>query len=136
MNFATLSNGDRAGGGLLFYFDRGGDSKFTSLNTAFSLSYIKALDKKRQHCAIGGVQFGVVNRNINYAQLNFDNQWNGDVFDPNIAVNENFGRNILIFLILVRGLCIAGRRMIDKAHLGFAATHLNTPSQTLFNDKM
>jgi type IX secretion system PorP/SprF family membrane protein len=135
-NFATLSNGDRVGGGLLFYFDRGGDSRFTSLNTAFSLSYVKTLDKKRQHLLSGGLQFGVVNRNINYAQLNFDNQWNGDVFDPNIAVNENFGRNSFNFFDLGAGIVYRWKKNErQQLTLGFAATHLNTPSQTLFNDR-
>lgn len=134
-NFATLSNGDRVGGGLLFYFDRGGDSRFTSLNTAFSLSYAKTLDKKRQHLLSGGLQFGVVNRNINYAQLSFDNQWNGDVFDPNIAVNESFGRNAFSFFDFGAGLTYRWRKNDrNNLTLGFGATHLNTPRQTLFND--
>jgi hypothetical protein len=55
MNFATLKNGDRIGAGLVFFFDRAGDSRFTSLNTAISVSYIKTLDKNRHHAISGGI---------------------------------------------------------------------------------
>ena len=55
MNFATLKNGDRIGGGLVFFFDRAGDSRFTSLNTALSVSYSKTLDKNWRHRLSGGL---------------------------------------------------------------------------------
>lgn len=135
MNFATLSNGDRVGGGLLFYFDRGGDSRFTSLNTALSVAYMKALDKRAHHALSFGVQFGLVNRNINYSQLNFDNQWNGDVFNPNIPVDENFGRTQFNFFDLGAGLTYRWKKdERNNLTVGFGAAHLTTPSQTFFND--
>src|ERR1700722_16073354 len=49
MNFITLKNNDRIGGGFLFYYDVEGDSKFTTLNTDLSFSYIKSLGKNAHH---------------------------------------------------------------------------------------
>jgi hypothetical protein len=43
MNYVTLKNNDRIGGGFLFYYDQAGDSKFTSLNVAYSMSSLYLL---------------------------------------------------------------------------------------------
>ncbi|HLP52157.1 MAG TPA: PorP/SprF family type IX secretion system membrane protein [Chitinophagales bacterium] len=135
MNFATLKNGDRIGGGLVFFFDRAGDSRFTSLNTALSVSYTKMLDKKNHHALSGGMQFGLVNRNINYSKLNFDNQWNGDVFDPNIGVDETFARTRFNYFDLGVGLAYRYTKT-ERTNftVGFGATHLTQPKQTFYND--
>lgn len=135
MSFATLKNNDRIGGGLVFYFDRAGDSRFTSLNTAVSFSYIKSLDKNFHHALSGGIQLGMVNRNINYNKLNFDNQWNGDAFDPNITMDENFARTRFNSFDL--GVGIAYRWMKGERTnftLGFSAAHLTQQKQTFYND--
>lgn len=135
MNFATLKNGDRVGGGLVFFFDRAGDSRFTSLNTAMSVSYIKTLDKKRRHLLSGGMQFGLVNRNINYSKLNFDNQWNGDVYDPNIGVDENFIRTRFNYFDLGVGVAYRyAKTERTNFTVGFGAVHLTQPRQTFYND--
>lgn len=135
MNFATLKNGDRIGGGLVFFFDRAGDSRFTSLNTALSVSYLKALDKKGHHALGAGIQFGIVNRNINYSKLSFDNQWNGDVYNPNIAIDENFARTRFNYFDLGVGLAYKFTKA-ERTNftIGFAAAHLTRPKQTWYTD--
>lgn len=135
MNFLTLKNNDRLGVGFLFYFDRAGDSKFTSLNTALSVSYIKSLDKKNNHALSLGLQFGLINRSFNYTKLYFDNQWNGDVYDPNIAVDETFSKTRLNFFDLNAGLAYKWRKN-ERTNItvGFGVSHLSRPKQTFFND--
>lgn len=135
MNFATLKNNDRIGAGLVFFFDRAGDSRFTSLNTALSLSYIKSLDKNNHHAISVGLQFGVINRNINHSKLNFDNQWNGDVFDPNTAVDETFARSRFNYFDLGAGIAYKWTKA-ERTNftIGFGAAHLTQPKQTFYND--
>lgn len=135
MNFITLNNNDRAGGGLLFYFDRGGDSKFQALNTALSVSYIKSLGKKNQHALSFGLQMGVVSRSFDYSKLYWDNQWNGDVYDPNISSVENFSRTKFSSFDLGVGLAYRWKKN-DRTNftIGFGATHLSQPRQTFYND--
>lgn len=135
MNFVTLKNNDRIGAGLVFFFDRAGDSRFTSLNTTLSLSYIKSLDKKNHHSLSGGIQFGLVNRNINYGKLSFDNQWNGDVYDPNIAVDETFSRTRFNYFDLGAGLAYRwSKTERTNFTIGFGATHLTQPKQSFYSD--
>jgi len=110
MNFITLKNNDRIGGGILFFFDKAGDSRFTSLNGGLSFSYIKSLDKNFQNAISLGVQVGIISKTFDYTKLTFDNQWNGDVFDPNSAPNEAFAKTNLMLLILGQVLLTSGRK--------------------------
>lgn len=135
MNFYTLKNKDKVGGGFLFYFDRAGDSRFTSVNAAASISYTKSLDKNGQHSLTGAMQFGLVNRSFDYSKLTFDNQWTGDFFNPNIAVDEVFAETRFNFFDLGMGLAYRWLKH-ERTHVivGFGATHLNAPRQSFFND--
>jgi len=136
MNFVTLSNGDRVGGGLLFYFDRAGDSKFTALNTALSVSYVKFLGKKKQSALSYGIQFGLVNRSVSYQGLYFDSQWNGDKYDPNSSTDEQFSRTSFSFFDLGTGLTYRWQKTErTNVTIGFGVTHLNKPGQSFYNDK-
>ena len=137
MNFATLKNGDRVGAGIVFFFDRAGDSRFTSLNTALSISYSKALDKKLHHALSGGIQLGLVNRNINYTQLSFDNQWNGNVYDPNTAIDESFAKTRFNYFDLGVGIAYKFTKAErTNVTIGFGATHLTQPKQSFFNNNL
>jgi type IX secretion system PorP/SprF family membrane protein len=135
MNFITLKNNDRVGGGFLFYYDVEGDSKFTTLNTDLSFSYIKALGKNAHHFLSYGLQLGLVNRSFDYSQLNFDNQWNGDVFNPSLPINEAFGQTHVTVFDLGTGL--AYRYVKDDRTnftIGFGAMHLTHPKESFYND--
>lgn len=136
MNCYTLKNNDRVGVGLVIFYDRAGDSRFTSVNTAISVSYIKVLDKKQHHQLSGGVQLGLVNRNINYSKLNFDNQWNGDAFDPGIAPDENFSKTRFNYFDLGIGTAYRwAKTERTNFTFGFSAVHLTQPKQSFFNNK-
>jgi type IX secretion system PorP/SprF family membrane protein len=136
VNFATLKNNDRIGGGFVFFFDRAGDSRFTSLNTALSFSYIKSLDKNSHHALSGGIQLGIVNRNINYSKLNFDNQWNGDVFDPNLSIDESFATMRFNYFDLGAGIAYKWTKA-ERTNLtfGFGVAHLTQPKQSFYNNR-
>lgn len=135
MNFVTLSNNDRVGGGLLFYFDRVGDSRFTSLNTALSFSYTYNFGKRSEHALVYGIQFGVANRSFNYANLNFDNQWNGDAFDANIPANEQYSNTRINYFDLGTGLAYRwDKNERTNVTFGFSVMHLNQPRQTFYTD--
>ncbi|MDB5282072.1 MAG: hypothetical protein JWO06_1147, partial [Bacteroidota bacterium] len=135
MNFITLKNNDRVGGGFLLFYDREGDSRFTSISTDLSFSYIKALGKNSHHFISYGLQVGLVNRSFDYAHLNFDNQWNGDAFDPNTAINESFARTRFNMFDFGTGIAYKYEKT-ERTNftIGFGAMHLNQPKQSFFND--
>ena len=135
MNFITLKNNDRFGGGILLYWDQEGDSRFTSLNADLSLSYIKALGKDSHHFISLGLQLGLINRSFDYNQLNFDNQWNGDVFNPAVPINESFAQTHVTAFDLGTG--IAYKYIKDDRTnftVGLGVMHLNSPKMSFYND--
>lgn len=134
-NFLTLKNNDRIGGGVVFYFDRAGDSRFQALHTALSLSYIKALDKNARHRLSLGVQAGLINRSIDYTRLYFDNQWNGDVYDPTLPVNEALGATRFNVPDVNVGLAYRfAKNERNNVIIGVAAAHLNRPRHAFLGD--
>jgi type IX secretion system PorP/SprF family membrane protein len=135
MNFVTLKNNDRIGGGILFFYDKEGDSRFTSLNTDLSLSYIKCLDKAAHHFLSYGLQLGLINRSFDYTQLNFDNQWNGDAFNPAIAINESFAHTHINAFDFGTGIAYRYvKHNRTNFTIGFGAMHLNQPQMSFYND--
>ncbi len=135
MNYFTLKNNDKVGGGIVFYYDVAGDSKFSSFNLAYSMSYIASLGKKEEHKLSVGYQIGFVNRSFSYEKLFFDNQFNGDFYNPNIPSDEQFARTQFIFLDMSAGLAYQWyRNMRNNFTVGFSIAHPNQPKQTFFAD--
>jgi type IX secretion system PorP/SprF family membrane protein len=135
MNFVTLKNHDRIGGGLLFYYDRAGDSKFTSIHIAYSMSYQLNFGKNDQHTLCLGIQLGIINRSFDYTRLFFDNQFNGDAFSPNINPDEAFSKTNFTFLDLGTGITYKWNKGIRKnLTIGFSIAHFNSPQQSFYND--
>lgn len=135
MNFTTLKNHDRIGGGILFYYDRAGDSRFTSVNAALSVSYQLNFGHNDAHTICLGYQIGFVNRSFDYTKLFFDNQFNGDVFNPGLNPNEAFSRTNFFFLDMGTGIAYKWNTGIRKNFtIGFSISHFNTPNQSFYSD--
>lgn len=135
MNFVTLKNHDKIGGGILFYYDRAGDSRFTSIHAAYSMSYHLNWGDHDLHTISLGYQIGFVSRSFDYTNLFFDNQFNGDAFNPNIPANEVYSRTRFLFLDMSLGLAYKwnkGQR--TNFTIGASIAHLNMPGQSFYGD--
>lgn len=104
MNFPFKINRDKFGLGLQMTADRAGDSKYTTMQGSLSGAY---------HLTTSGMNYmvlsigGTVNfyqRRYDPYQLTYDNQFNGDYFDPSIPINEQFDRLSLSFIDFGLGL--------------------------------
>jgi hypothetical protein len=72
---------------------------------------------------------------LNYDDLEFNNQYNGIVFDPSLSNGEDFARNARWFLNLNAGVSYRFRPEERKSlTVGFAGHNLNSPRQSFFND--
>jgi type IX secretion system PorP/SprF family membrane protein len=136
MNLYTLKNHDKVGGGLTFYYDRAGDSKFTSLQALLAMSYVFNFGKEDKHSLSAGFNVGVGNRSFQYQNLYFDNQYNGDHYDGRIGSGEDFPKTSFTYPDVSVGLAYK-LRLSERKNLtiGFAIHHLNQPQQSFFNDK-
>jgi type IX secretion system PorP/SprF family membrane protein len=97
MNFPVKITKDKFGAGLQLLADKAGDARFTTLQATGSGAY---------HLVTSGLNFMIlsIGANVNYIQrsydpyrLTYDVQFNGDYFDPNIPINEQFDKLNLSF---------------------------------------
>ena len=135
MNFVTLKNHSKLGGGLLFYYDVAGDAHFSSLNAAYSMTYQVNIGNNDEHTVSFGYQVGIVNRSFDYTKLFFDEQFNGNIYNPNLSSGETFSRTNFIFLDMAAGIVYKWNKGARK-NLTFGASiaHLNQPHQSFYND--
>lgn len=122
---------DMIGAGITFYRDVAGDSDFGTMQASLSVSYIKGLNNFNNHFLTLGVQAGGAQRNLNFNKLSFDNQFNGEQYDPDLYHGENLSAENFSYFDLSLGVHwfyqIKSRLNFSA---GIAAFHLNKPSQS------
>jgi len=124
------------GGGLLINTDKAGDSDFKTIQFGISLACIKTIGASGKHLLSIGIQPNITNKNFNTNKLSFDNQYNGEQYDPNIATNENFNTTKILYLDLVMGInWLYKIKKRTAFNIGFATAHLNKASQTFFTNQ-
>ena len=127
---------DMIGTGITFYRDIAGDSDFGTLQANLSLSYIKGLNNFNNHFLSAGLMAGAAQRNLKFSKLSFDNQFNGEYYDPSLYSGENLSaENFFYFDIGVGLYWFYQTRSRLNFSAGFAAFHLNKPNQSHLNNK-
>lgn len=130
----ALDNED-VGAGLSFYYDQAGDSRFKTVHLNLAGSYTFHLDADSLHHLAVGMQTGITNRNIDYSDLRFDNQYNGLFYDATLAHNEIFARESRTYLNLNLGASYnytwENRKMIT---IGIGVFNLTKPKQSFFDN--
>lgn len=125
----------RFSAGLLFNNDKAGDSKLGTTQFALSLAALQSIDKDSIHFIGVGIQLGYVMRSIDYSALTFDEQYDGDFFNPSLGNSENFdGENHGYFDVgagLHWMMKAAGRFSLGA---GFSVAHLNKPDDSFFGE--
>lgn len=138
--FAIMGDGrfdfvpEEVGLGLLISNDRAGDSRFNTFNFLLGGSYRYDLNNNA-HSFQGGLQIGLTQINIDQSALQFNNQYNGVVYDPNLPTGENLARNSRWFFNLNAGALYNFRPEERKMlTIGFSTHNLSSPKQSFFND--
>lgn len=87
---------DLVGIGLAFFTDKVGRVDFSTTNIALSGAFHKALDPRSKTYLSGGFQLGIVQRNLNYSSITFQDQFDGlnGFLDPTA---ENLPENNFAF---------------------------------------
>lgn len=121
--------------GLIVNNDRSGDSKFTTTQVFLSASYIKKLTKDSANFLSVALQPGISTKSFDVNALTFDNQYDGDQFNPSLASGENFSKTRITYFDLGGGLAYLWRKNSrTKLSFGVSAFHLNTPKQSFFDN--
>ncbi|MEG2071321.1 MAG: PorP/SprF family type IX secretion system membrane protein, partial [Bacteroidales bacterium] len=120
------------GVGLTINSDRAGDSKYSSFQAIFSLSYIKSIGRKNRHKFGIGAYGGIIQRKIDYSTLTFDEQFLGGVFDPGFPITETFDKNNFVFFDCGAGFFWSYTpNKTNTFSMGASARHLNRPNQAV-----
>jgi len=127
--------------GLNFFRDKAGDAAMGTTQANLSVASHVALDDNN---TLGvGIQGGIAQRSINYAQIRWDNQYNGTSYNPAMASGETAVASNFIYGDYSAGvqwnygkgeMYIADNNEV-KANAGFAVYHVSQPKQSFMGDK-
>ena len=130
--FAANVSKDRVGAGLLFYKDVVNTLDFSTTQIALSGAYHKALDLNATQYLSLGLQMGLNQRNINYENLTFQEQWNGEG-QFNQPRTEKLAENNFGYNDLSVGLNYSINPVPGTAFfIGAAMHHFNKPNVAFF----
>ena len=127
---------DAAGIGLLFFNDKNPGTDFTTNQLALSGAYHKALTKFGDQFLSLGVQIGLSQRNVNYENLTFQDQFNGTTGYTN-ATGEELPPNNFSFADFSVGLNYS-YAPINKTGFfaGFGIHHVTEPQMSFYFDEV
>ena len=129
-----LGNNAFLGYGLVLNNDLAGDANLGLTQVGVNLAYTRQLSEVL--IASVGVQLMSGQRSIQPDRLAFEEQWNGDVHDPNLSSNEAFSNSSRGLSSISSGLNlhyqVPGSR--TKIDLGTGIFHLNQPVTTFTDD--
>jgi type IX secretion system PorP/SprF family membrane protein len=118
--------------GLVINNDRAGDSRYGTTEAGVAFSYIHSITE--EHFLAIALQPSYSVLSLNYSRLTFDNQFDGDVFNPAIAPSETFANDQFSYADLAAGVNyhrISGRVQLGG---GIALYHLLRPSYSFYQD--
>ena len=127
---------DAVGIGLIFKSDQVGGIDFETNEIALSGSFHKSLGYQGSQTLSGGIQLGLVQRSVLYANLDFDDQFNSiDGFT--LATAEDLPPNIISFSDINAG--INYRLQLGKKtvlNIGGSIHHILSPNVSLYPDEV
>ncbi len=119
--------------GLSFFKDKAGDSQLTTNSIQLVLG--KEFGMSNGGFISAAMMVGYTAMKIDYSALNYDNQWNGFNYDPNINSNENYARSQRSYLNMNLGTTYIKRfSKKENLTLGISLFNITNPKQSFFDD--
>lgn len=121
------------GAGLMILRDQAGDSKYGTTAAMASFSATLTLGRDQHHWLSMGLKAGAAQRSLDYSKLYFDDQFNGNIFDPGNGSAESLGLQDFVYPDAGAGLTWSHINRSDlKINIGLAYDHFNKPRQSFF----
>lgn len=119
--------------GISFTRDEAGDGNLSWTMLQASAGYVQQVAD--EWYLSGGLSLGAGQRAFEADQLFFGDQFNGDIFDPNLQTGEGFDQTSAGFFNVGSGLNLYFQDLDtrSKAYFGVAGHNLNQPSLSFFN---
>jgi type IX secretion system PorP/SprF family membrane protein len=123
------------GAGIVFNTDKSGDGQLNLIEAKVSLSYTQKIKKDSTMFLTFAIQPGISSKSINYNNLQFDQQWNGDAFDPNLPSGEAFQRNSITYSDFNMGIRWHYKlKQRNSITAGLSYDHFGTPMETFLTN--
>ncbi len=121
--------------GLLLNTDIAGSSRYTEMQAMASVAFIKGLNRKKTNFLSLGIQGGIGQHNLDYSRLQFDNQFDGKQYNPDI-VSEEALIQPTIYPDIAAGIYWLYQPRRDLIYnAGFSVFHINRPSLSFFDNE-
>jgi type IX secretion system PorP/SprF family membrane protein len=128
--------------GLVIFDDKAGEVKLGTMQASISLSYHVLINE--HNYLSGGIQGGYAQHSIDNSALQWDNQYDGNDYDPNLASGEpsimfsnffygDFGAGVLWNYFSSKENLYTNREF--KANIGASVFHINKPEQSFSGNK-
>jgi type IX secretion system PorP/SprF family membrane protein len=126
-----LPEGDALGLGLLAIYDKSGTGGLQNTTVGLSAAYHKAFGKdKLQHISIG-IQGQLVQKNIDFSKLTFEDQFDPATGGTPYPTGEKFTNANLTYPDFNAGIMYSGKVSAHAtAYAGFSYYHLTQPVET------
>lgn len=129
-------NQDILGAGILLFADQAGDARFTTSSANIQIAYHKTLGLKKNSLISIGANVGVGFKSFSPQYLRFDNQFNGDFFDPSLPSDENYTATRIFYPDFGTGINFRHRSSGRTYYnFGMSVQHLNKPNQSFYNNR-
>lgn len=134
----VLTKNENLAIGANIIYDLTGDSKFSTTAISPVFSYTFSLKGAEGGFSKGnfsiGIQPSLTQKKINQEALFFDNQFNGNYFDPNLPINESLPRLSRWYFDVAFGTRLfLSVNKTNSAEAGISAFNLLKPKQSFFN---
>jgi len=138
LSYDMKSRGKYGFGGM-FLNSSAGDGNFNVTTALLSAAYNFKVDSNQNHKVSIGLQGGIINKNIDWYQLFFGNQYNrnnGGGFDPNIEPSiELLTSNVTVPDVNFGFMYYYGNlKSTFNPFLGGSVYHITRPNESFFQD--
>lgn len=131
--FEGEKNDNMLGVGLVLSNDMAGKSNYQVSQALVSVAgHLRVGDHQ---FLSGGLQSGIVQRQINFNQMIFDEQFNGTFYDLSMANGENFSREQMLHLDVSGGVAFSSMGT-HPFNIGIAVYHVNSPNISFTEDNL
>lgn len=127
---------DMLGVGFWFYGDKAGDSEMGTIQASLSLSYILSLNSEDNNYLGIGFMGAWAQRSMSYSKLYFDQQFNGEFYDPTLYSGEATGDKSYDYFDFDVGVHWRYTPEDDEFYnLGISLSHITQPKQSFLDDE-
>ncbi len=134
VNLKAGEGNNSFGLGLMAYNDQSGGGVFNNVGAQLGFAYHLSTDRDGKHFLSAGAQVGVINKRINATEVTFQDQFNGEIIDPNIVSMDGVVNTSFLNVDLNAGLTWSSyfsKKVNVK--LGAAVFHLIPAKETFYS---